>query len=151
MEQTLVIVVFICGLLAMMLELFIPGAVIGMLGFLALAGSVIYAFLNGYYVTGVILTLLALVSLPVFFFMWKNVVGRFFALKTDESGFKPSAAIDDSLLGQEGETVSALRPSGIALVNDRRLDVVTRGEMLGKGERIKVIDVTGNRIVVKKA
>jgi len=151
MEQTLIIIVFICGLLAMLLELFIPGAVIGTLGFLAVAGSVIYAFLNGYHATGAILTILTLACMPVFFFMWKNVVGKFFALKADEKGFRSSVAINDSLLGREGETLSPLHPSGIALINGERLDVVTRGEMLGKGVRIKVIDVTGNRIVVKKA
>ena len=39
---------------------------------------------------------------------------------------------------------------GIAHLNDKRYDVVTRGEMLGKGSRVKVIEVSGNRVVVKK-
>jgi membrane-bound serine protease (ClpP class) len=54
------------------------------------------------------------------------------------------------LIGQEGITKTPLRPSGIALINDKRIDVVTKGEYIDKEKYVEVIEVSGNRIVVRK-
>jgi len=56
---------------------------------------------------------------------------------------------DDHLIGTEGVATSPLRPSGTALFGDTPRDVVTKGIMLGKGTRVRVVDVTGNRVVVE--
>jgi membrane-bound serine protease (ClpP class) len=55
---------------------------------------------------------------------------------------------DGALLGREGTVESALRPSGIARIDGRRVDVVTRGELVDPPARVRVIEVTGNRVVV---
>ena len=55
---------------------------------------------------------------------------------------------DSALLGREGVVESALRPTGIARIDGRRVDVVTRGELLEPPARVRVIEVTGNRVVV---
>jgi membrane-bound serine protease (ClpP class) len=54
-----------------------------------------------------------------------------------------------ALQGKTGVTVSTLRPSGIARIAGQRLDVVTRGEMIDPGVEIRVVEVLGNRIVVR--
>jgi len=149
-KLSLIIVVYICGLLAMGVELLTPGVVMGVIGFLAAVGSIIYAFISGYTTTGTVLVLITLAYVPVFFLLWKHVAGRFFASRGAEVGFKPSTTIGEDLVGAEGEAVSPLRPSGIAHLNGRRYDVVTQGEMLDRGSRVKVIEVSGNRIVVKR-
>ncbi len=149
-ELTVIVALFICGLTAMCVELFLPGAVIGILGFLAVLGSIIYALATGHTVAALVLVGCTLVFLPAFFFIWKNVLGRYWSLKADEKDFRPSTTVREDLLGAEGLAVSLLRPSGIARLNERRYDVVTRGEMIEKGARIKVIEVSGNRIVVTK-
>lgn len=150
MDQALIIVVFICGLAAMVLELFMPGAILGTIGFLASAGSIIYAYLHGHTVIGTVLLVLILAWLPAFFWLWKSVIGKYFALTEVQKDFKPSSVITEELMDKEGRAVSHLRPSGIALIDDKRYGVVTRGEMLEKGAHIKVIEVSGNRLVVKK-
>ena len=53
-------------------------------------------------------------------------------------------------IGKEGTTVTALHPAGIALIEGKRVDVVSSGEYIGKLVPISVITVTGNQIVVKK-
>lgn len=63
----------------------------------------------------------------------------------------PNAIPDESdLCGRKGVAVSHLRPAGIARIQKKRVDVVTRGEMIEKGEAVVVINVQGNRIIVKK-
>ncbi len=65
-----------------------------------------------------------------------------------ESGFVSQSPDLAGYLGMDGEALTALRPSGTALINGKRLDVVTRGEYLEKSSKINVLSVTGNQIIV---
>jgi membrane-bound serine protease (ClpP class) len=44
--------------------------------------------------------------------------------------------------------VATLRPAGIARIDGRRVDVVSRGEMIESGSPVRVLSVEGNRVVV---
>ncbi|MEM8886166.1 MAG: NfeD family protein [Planctomycetota bacterium] len=56
---------------------------------------------------------------------------------------------DRSLVGTTGEATSPLRPAGTALLAGARHDVVTRGKMLPSGAAVRVVEVSGNRIIVE--
>ena len=53
-------------------------------------------------------------------------------------------------LRQEGHAESPLRPAGYAIINGRQVDVVTEGNMIEKGEKLKVVKVEGSRVVVRE-
>ncbi len=53
-------------------------------------------------------------------------------------------------LGDAGEVVSILRPTGKAKFGDAIVDVVAEAEFLDKGTKVEIIEVRGNRVVVKK-
>jgi len=53
------------------------------------------------------------------------------------------------LVGGEGVSRSHLRPAGVADINGQRVDVVTEGGMIERGTRVRVVDVEGNRVVVR--
>jgi membrane-bound serine protease (ClpP class) len=55
-----------------------------------------------------------------------------------------------SYLGQEGVARTMLRPAGTAEFGDERLDVVTSGDLIQKGTRVRVIRTEGSRVVVEK-
>jgi membrane-bound serine protease (ClpP class) len=65
------------------------------------------------------------------------------------SGYISQESKDD-LLGEEGIAITALRPSGTVLVLDRRVDVVSDGEFVEKGARVKVVDTSSSRVMVQK-
>jgi membrane-bound serine protease (ClpP class) len=69
---------------------------------------------------------------------------------TDRSRGYTGADSHDELLGSEGVTVTALRPSGTALLNDRRIDVVSDGDFIEKGARVKVVETANLKVVVRK-
>ena len=52
-------------------------------------------------------------------------------------------------LGKIGETKTVLRPAGTMIVEGTFLDVVTDGEFYEPGTEVKIISVTGGRIVVR--
>ena len=56
----------------------------------------------------------------------------------------------ESYVGRQGSALTDLRPAGIAVINGKRVDVVTRGEYLEKDSAIIVTAVTGNQIIVRK-
>jgi len=54
-------------------------------------------------------------------------------------------------VGAVGEVISTLRPTGKARFGDTIVDVVATAEFLDKGTRVQIIEIHGNRVVVKKA
>jgi len=52
-------------------------------------------------------------------------------------------------VGDTGRVVLTLRPTGKARFGDAMVDVVAEAEFLDKGARVEVIEIHGNRVVVK--
>jgi membrane-bound serine protease (ClpP class) len=55
------------------------------------------------------------------------------------------------LLGQVGVAISVLGFAGMARIGGRRVDVVTEGEVIPPGIAVRVVEIEGNRVVVKRA
>jgi membrane-bound serine protease (ClpP class) len=60
-------------------------------------------------------------------------------------------ALQESLIGQSGVTISQLYPGGKARFGERTLDVLTEGELVEQGRRVRIIGHTGADAVVKEA
>ena len=71
-------------------------------------------------------------------------------LKSSEGATSQKKGLDH-FLGLEGTALSDLRPSGVAMIGDERIDVVTRGEYIEKESPIRVLSVTANSVIVKMA
>jgi len=54
-------------------------------------------------------------------------------------------------LGDIGEVVSTLRPTGKVQFGDAIVDCVAQAEFLEKGSKVEIIEIRGNRVVVKAA
>ena len=52
--------------------------------------------------------------------------------------------------GQRGVSLTQLHPAGTSRFGNRRIDVVSRGELIEANVEITVVDIEGNRIVVKQ-
>jgi membrane-bound ClpP family serine protease len=55
-----------------------------------------------------------------------------------------------ALLGAVGTAATVLRPAGMARIGDAYVDVVSEGSYIPAGARVQVIEIEGNRIVVKE-
>ncbi len=98
-----------------------------------MAGTVVLGFLAGKYLPE------SRVLRPV---ILEQQTGR-------AAGF--TAAHDRSdLLGREGIAEMNLHPAGRAVFGDERVNVITRGEFIESGARVRVIEAHGSRIVVEK-
>jgi membrane-bound serine protease (ClpP class) len=154
--MTLAILLLGLGLLLIVAEVLFPSfGALGVLATLCIAGSIASAFnessalgVNFLIATAVLVPTVILVGLKLLPYSpvaKRLVVGGF--------SFEDGTGVDRQdreLLGAEGVVEAPLRPAGMARLKGRRVDVVTRGEMLEPGTRVRVIEVRGNRVVVAR-
>ena len=151
-----IILCFLVGILLLAAELFVPGGVIGFLAAVSLGGSIVLTFLDFGPAYGMLVMLLALVSVVGILLVWvkvfprtrmgKNVILGHQHERTE--GYTAQDADLTGLVGQEGVTLTTLRPAGMATVGGERVDVVTDGRYLDPGERVRVVGVNSNRVIV---
>lgn len=148
-------VLLVIGLMLIGMEIFVPGGVLGTIGGASLAGAIMVGFkaFPGYGVPiafVIVLLVGAAMGLWIKFFP-RTVLGKKMTVSRSLAAFKATEEGIESLAGREGVAQSRLRPGGYAQIDGRRVDVVTRGEMIEPGARVRVVEVAGNRIVVEKA
>lgn len=151
-----VISIFLAGVILLLIEVFAPGfGAPGIGGIVCIVISIILSsdsIILGITSLGIalILTLIAAMLLlkygPRNQYFDKIILGT--SLKK-EKGFV-SNVTQKEMLGLEGITITPLRPSGAVRVDDQRIDVVTEGEFIEVGMKVRIIKVEGRKIVVKK-
>jgi membrane-bound serine protease (ClpP class) len=67
-----------------------------------------------------------------------------------EPDLSATSLVPAGLLGAIGVAVTPLRPAGKAQIGDDFLDVIAEGDYVNPGTRVQVIEIEGNRIVVKE-
>jgi len=100
---------------------------------------------------GWVLAGVSVVLVPLFVILWIKFIERYFSIRGSEKTFTSSETGIGELVGREGVTLTPLRPAGVARFGDARVDVVAMGEMIEKDRRVKVVEVKGNRVVVRRA
>ena len=79
---------------------------------------------------------------------------KYFVLRTElgsDEGYNSAAKEDYSeYLGQTGVALTVLRPAGTAMIENKRLDVVSVGDFIEVDVPIQVVNVEGSKIMVEK-
>jgi len=144
------------GLLCIFAEVFLPGGVLGVLGWLLIGTSLVAAYqlwglsgpflllLFGFVGAGVTLYIIAIKLMP------KTAVGKAIFLRNTQKGYNVSVTADQEMVGKEGVALSFLRPAGFAQIEGQRVYVVTEGDFIEKNARIEVCDLKDNNLVVRR-
>ncbi|MCE9582397.1 MAG: hypothetical protein K8T20_07880 [Planctomycetes bacterium] len=138
-----ILVVYTIALLMILSELVAPSALMGLLGLGGVAGSVAWAWRTEGWLTGLSLLVVAVVIVPAAI---ARAVRRL-SLKTQLEGTGANS-IPGIMPGMDGTAVTPLRPTGVAVLDGKRTDVLTNGEPVERGAAIRVVAVEGNRVVV---
>lgn len=151
-----VIALAIFGILGIVWELHVvPGhGVPGVLGVIALLAAVLLAFgLPFFFIavetvsTSIILTVVAFMLLTRVF--PENAWMKRLTLVASQGSDYVTSSDFSALRGASGTAASFLRPAGIALIDGKRVDVLTEGEFIPVGTPIRVTRVEGARIFVE--
>jgi len=149
----LVITLLAVGAILLMLEIYLPGLVAGILGLLCIIAGVAagyYEFgaqVGTWLLTGVTAALILGFSLWLWLFP-RTKLGRAFISEGQVGDIRTEKP---ELVGLTGTAFTQLRPSGTALIGGRRVDVVTEGALIEKGTPVRVVGVEGMRVVVRAA
>lgn len=152
----LVLLLFIVAVIFLYAELFLPGAVLGIIGLIAFVASIVFAF-RQYETMGFWIAAAELVGVAVILMIGLKrfprsragkllILGRSLDKKMGYSGTEHL----EKYIGKQGVSVTHLRPAGIAKIDSERMDVVTEGTFIDKDKKIKVVAVEGNRVVVRE-
>lgn len=154
--MTAVIVMFIAGAILILAEFFLPGLILGTLGFCLIIASTItgvmqYPEYTIFIVTGEILGFIATLF-GGFYLITKTPLQKLFVLDdtmdADAGYVGPSQ--DPELVGTQAKVYTALRPAGSILVGKERIDAVSDGTFIDAGKTVLIITVDGNRVVVEE-
>jgi membrane-bound serine protease (ClpP class) len=146
-----VITLLAVGALLMLAETILPGMVAGIVGCCCLLAGVTEGYIQFGPRAGNLILMGVLLGLIIGFCLWlkyfpDSYIAKFFVSRrvVGEIGTdRPE------LLHQTGTAFTQLRPAGTAVINGKRVDVVTEGQLIEKGTPIKVVAAEGMRIVVR--
>jgi membrane-bound serine protease (ClpP class) len=151
-----VIFLFILGIVLLAVEIFVtPGfGVSGALGLASVGASVVLSYSNSSqaWLSLGLSTIWTLVFVAGSMqFLQRSGVFRRLTLQTAQSREEGYTAVPvyQDYVGQEGVVLNTLRPAGTGEFAGERLDIVSEGEYLTPGTRVRIIRVEGRRIVVR--
>jgi membrane-bound ClpP family serine protease len=149
------VILQLAGIGIIIAEIIIPsGGILSILAVGIFAYSLYIVFTNISLFAGMVFLTVDLITIPVLIILGLKFIARSPVTLREtlsrELGVTSQSEDMDHFLGLEGIALTDLRPAGMALLDDRRTDVVTRGEYLDKGTPVVVVKITGNQIVVKK-
>jgi membrane-bound serine protease (ClpP class) len=146
-----VVTLILVGAALLLLETVLPGMIAGIVGFGCLVAGVVVAYLNFDVRTANFVLLAVVIGLIGGAFCWF----KFFPESRLARLFISQQTVGDigterpDLLDQTGTALTGLRPSGTALIDGKRVDVVTEGPFIERGSPVKVVAVEGMRVVVR--
>ena len=152
-----IIVCMLVGIVLLLVEVFMPGfGIPGISGCALLGAGVIMTWIQfgakvGLGVTVVVRALLAILMSIAMRSVAKGKLGKSeFVLNEDMSSEREEKDDMLSLIGEVGEVSTVLRPVGVAEFECGRLNVMTEGEYIERGAKVKITRVDGTNVFVKK-
>ncbi|MEJ5350290.1 MAG: NfeD family protein [Melioribacteraceae bacterium] len=164
LASMLEIIIFFLGFILLMIEIFvIPGfGIFGILGIILMIAGLFLGLISDLPIIDMNLVSFAVIQLAATFLATGFVIALLikFLPKTtlfnklilqekvqEKSGYAVKEKFID-LIGKEGIALTDLRPSGTALIDGKRIDVVTEGDYVTRNSSIVVKNVEGSKIVV---
>jgi membrane-bound ClpP family serine protease len=149
------------GLILLVGEVFVPsGGVLGVLSVLSLGAGIVMAFYHRGIEAGVVFLTITAVVVPIAltsaFRWWPHTpMGRRLLLDVPRGDEvlpdNPQRRALRQLVGRFGVAKNVMLPSGAIEVGGQSFDAISEGMPIEAGQRVRVIEVRGNRVVVRPA
>ena len=133
------------GVILLLIELLIPG-----FGIFGIAGTLCLSWSGYYLLGGGVTAILAIIGFYLLLALGIAFLSRNTFAFWDKNNDGQSYGGSDlsSLVGQEGVTLTTLRPAGAVLVKDKRLDVSSLGDYIPKDVTVRIVKTEGSKIFV---
>ncbi len=156
MELFLPIALILVGLALIAVEVYlVPGFnVVGVFGFVVILFAIGYAFSETGFTGGLYAIIgTVVVGGGLFYLMWTSGAWDRFVLATNLRSDDDSVARESEhrakYLGKSGIAMTPLRPTGVAEIDGERIEVVTEGEFIASGSKVRVVAMDRRRFFVR--
>jgi membrane-bound ClpP family serine protease len=152
-----ILILFLLGVVLLAGEVFVPGAILGILGAVAMLAGCVLSFVQlgtggGMIATVVALALLALTLYVELIWLPKTRFGRKLIVQaTVDATSQPPLADKDTVIGKTAEAMTALVPSGHVLLEGRRYEAFSQSGHVAKGATLRVVGLDNFRLIVTKS
>lgn len=146
---------FLLGILLMIMEVFLPGGIVGAIGFISIVTGLIMAAYDtqqGLASLGIAALITAIVTfLLIKKYGLKKLFNKFILgdVQRNEAGYVAPKDQRD-LLEKTGVALTPLRPAGVVRIDGKRIDAVSVGAFIAAGTSVMVVQVEGTRVVVQE-
>ena len=152
--MTLIILLFTIGILLIVAEVLVPGAILGSIGGLLMFIGCVFAFLNFGLGGGLIALAAALIVAALAFYIEFRVlprtkIGKRAFLTEQVTGVSAAFGKDAlELVGQPAEALTLLSPSGYVRIDGRRYEAFCQSGQAPVGAVLEVIGADNFRLIV---
>jgi membrane-bound serine protease (ClpP class) len=154
--MTAIALLFVSGILLLAAEVFLPGAIAGIIGACALVLGSWLAFSEYGADIGSLVTFGALVLVGFTLYaelVWlpRSRFGRRLVIHASIDGASQPLPASTEIIGKTATALTPLVPSGIVTVEGKRFEAFSRSGQVARGAALKVIGVDNFRVIVSEA
>ncbi len=153
--MTAVIMLFVAAMILILAEFFLPGAILGVIGTLTLIASIAVGWMK-FPEYGFLIFIVEMIATAVCIVLGIKLISKTRARRlmvldhVQENTEGYSSPIERRApVGTVAQVHNALRPAGSIMVGKERVDAVSDGTFIETGKSVRVIEVSGNRVVVE--
>jgi membrane-bound serine protease (ClpP class) len=151
-SMELVLTLLVVGAALLIAESVLPGMIAGIAGVCCLVAGVVEGYVKFGARTGNLILFGVLAGLAAGFWLWVKYFpqSRLARMFISDKVVGEIGTERPELLEQTGTALTPLRPAGTAIIDGKRVDVVTEGQMIERGTPVRVLAVEGLRVVVRE-
>ncbi|MBR2467670.1 MAG: hypothetical protein IKB42_01330 [Clostridia bacterium] len=158
---TIPMIIMLAGILLCIVEVFVPGfGVFGITGLTLSIGGIVARMIMGATLNQFLIMLLSSVSLVVLAILIMLISARAGAIRRSpliesKTSISVNYGSDDKkllkMLGKVTFATTEFKPSGKFDYNGETYEGRTNGEFISKGEKIQIVEIQADKIIVKSA
>lgn len=145
-------ILLIIGLLLILLEFYLPGAVMGTAGGLLILASLFLAVLQFESFWAILLffflTAASVVGV-IKYALWKIPRTKNIYSSADQEGYQASS-FDSAAIGKKGIVLSDLKPGGYILIDGKQHQAISESGYISQGDEVIVLRGEGESLIVVK-
>ncbi len=153
--MTAIILLFVTGAMLLAAEVFLPGAIAGIIGGLALAAGAVLSFTEYGAGIGMLATLGALLLLAAMLYaelVWlpRTLLGRALVVEATVDGQSQPPLSSEKIVGSAATALTTLAPSGFVEIAGRRYEAFCRSGHVERGASLTVVGLDSFRLIVSE-
>lgn len=153
--MTLILILFVVGIVALLAELVLPGGILGVVGALCLFAAVIATYLEHGATAGttalVVLVFIGIATLSFWMRLFHRLPFTKQLVLGESVGVDAEMRKKQDMTGRTGLALTDLMPSGRAEFDGDKIDVVAEGPAIRRDARVEIIDTRGPSIIVRES